>query len=86
MFLASEAVRTFTAAEFLLALAHAVALVGGMIWVKAILFRRRTSAEAVNSGRRPSLAVERPRPSRASTGERRGNETKAAAPSLASAH
>lgn len=84
MFLASEAVRTFTAAEFLFALFHAIALVGAMIWVKAILYRRRASGHDVNRRERPRLAIERPRPSRpASTGERRPGQSGAAAPLLA---
>lgn len=41
MLLASEVTRTFTAAEFFLALFQALAFVGTMIWVKVVLYRRR---------------------------------------------
>ncbi len=45
MFLATEAIRTFTLAEFLFALFQAAALVATLIWVKLALYRRRMAEE-----------------------------------------
>jgi regulator of nucleoside diphosphate kinase len=55
MLLAAEVTRTFTPTEFLLALCHAVAFVGGMLWVKAVLYRRRARDKAERLRQAPKI-------------------------------
>lgn len=76
MYLATEATRTFTWPEVLLAAFEALALVAAMIWVKVVLYRRRIAEDreearrhrkphgAFQAMKRRAVILPSPRPSR----------------------
>jgi hypothetical protein len=51
MYLAPEAPKTFAAAEFLFALFQAIAVVAVVIWIKLVLYRRRSREDSEETRR-----------------------------------